>query len=184
MKDAIERYALKKKVNIRFPKNDKQRLRAVCSWKGCPWVLDASYNSKSDWFQIVTYNPTHACCLVLKSKRLSTARICDKYESTIKANPGWKARAMKETIQEDMGVEVSMTMVKRAKVKVIRKVMDARSGEYSRLFDYALELKRSETSPHKRRLKCDTNISPRRLITHLLHQMVHHRTTLRGNGQL
>ena len=31
--------------------------------------------------------------------------------------------------------------------------------------------------------KAYTNISPRRLITHLLHQMVHHRTTLRGNGQ-
>jgi hypothetical protein len=40
-----------------------------------------------------------------------------------------------------------------------------------------------EASPHKRRLKCDTNISPGRLMTHLLHQMVHRRTTLRGNGQ-
>ena len=40
-----------------------------------------------------------------------------------------------------------------------------------------------EASPHKMWLKCDTNISPRRLITHLLHQMVHHRTTLHGNGQ-
>ena len=40
-----------------------------------------------------------------------------------------------------------------------------------------------EASLHKRRLKCDTNISLRRLMTHLLHQMVHHRTTLRGNGQ-
>ena len=40
-----------------------------------------------------------------------------------------------------------------------------------------------EASPHKRRLKCDTNISPRRLMAHLLHQMVHHRTTLRGNRQ-
>ena len=29
----------------------------------------------------------------------------------------------------------------------------------------------------------EPNISPRRLITHLLYQMVHHRTTLRGNGQ-
>jgi hypothetical protein len=143
LKDAIAKYALKMKVNIRFPKNDNQRLRAVCSWKGCPWLLHASYNSKTDWFQIVTYNPNHACCPVLKNKRLSTARICDKYESTIKANPAWKARAMKETIQEDMGVEVSLTMVKRAKVKVIKKVMDARSGEYARLFDYALELKRS-----------------------------------------
>jgi hypothetical protein len=30
--------------------------------------------------------------------------------------------------------------------------------------------------------KCDTNISPRRLITHLLHQMVHYRTNCRGSG--
>ena len=40
-----------------------------------------------------------------------------------------------------------------------------------------------EASPHKRRLKCDTNISPRRLMTHSLHQMVHHRTTLCGSEQ-
>ena len=32
-------------------------------------------------------------------------------------------------------------------------------------------------------LKCVTNISPRRLMTHLLHQMVHYRTTLRGSEQ-
>ena len=40
-----------------------------------------------------------------------------------------------------------------------------------------------EASPHKRRLKCDINISPRRLMTHLLHQMVHYRTTLCGSEQ-
>ena len=48
----------------------------------------------------------------------------------------------------------------------------------------ALMLKPPEASPHKRRLKCVTNISPRRLMTHLLHQMVHHRTTLRGTEQI
>src|SRR6185436_9007749 len=41
----------------------------------------------------------------------------------------------------------------------------------------------SEASPHKRRLKCVTNISPRRLMTHLLYQMVHYHTTLRGSEQ-
>ena len=41
----------------------------------------------------------------------------------------------------------------------------------------------SGASPHKKRLKCDISISPSRLITHLLYQIVHHRTTLHGNGQ-
>lgn len=150
LKDAIERYALKKKINIRYVKNEQKRIRAVCRWKGCPWLLYASHNSRSDWFQIVTYNPNHACCPELKNKRLSTRRICDRYESTIKANPSWKAREMKETVQEDMGVDVSITMIKRAKTHVMKKIMDTQTGEYSKLFDYALELQRSNpgTSVH------------------------------------
>ena len=150
LKDAIERYALKMKINIRYVKNEQKRIRAVCRWKGCPWLLYASHNSRSDWFQIVTYNPNHACCPQLKNKRLSTSRICERYESTIKANPSWKARAMKETVQEDMGVDVSITMIKRAKARVMKKIMDTQTGEYSKLFDYALELQRSNpgTSVH------------------------------------
>ena len=41
-----------------------------------------------------------------------------------------------------------------------------------------------EASPHKRELKCDTNISPRRLMSHLLHQMVHYRTNLLGGHSI
>ena len=41
-----------------------------------------------------------------------------------------------------------------------------------------------EVSPHKRELKCDTNISPRRLMPYLLHQMVHYHTNLRGGHSI
>ena len=68
LKDAIERYALKMKINIKYKRNEKKRIRAVCRWKGCPWLLYASQNSRTDWFQIVTYNPNHACCPSLKIK--------------------------------------------------------------------------------------------------------------------
>ena len=74
--------------------------------------------------------PTMLSCPELKNKRLSTSRIYDKYESTVKANPSWKARAMKETVQEDTGVDESITMIKRAKAKVMKKIMDSQSGEY------------------------------------------------------
>ena len=56
-------------------------------------------------------------------------------------------------------------------------------AELLRVRGIALMSTADEASSHKRKLKCDTNICPRRLITHLLHQMVHHHTTLRGNGQ-
>jgi hypothetical protein len=41
-------------------------------------------------------------------------------------------------------------MIKRVKAKVMKTIMDSQSGEYSKLFDYALELNRSNpgTSEH------------------------------------
>ena len=60
---------------------------------------------------------------------------------------------------------------------------DGKLGHGFTSVDALEEIDIGEASPHKRRLKYDTNISPRRLMTHLLHQMVHHHTTLRGNGQ-
>ena len=50
LKDAVERYALKMKTNIKYVKNDLKRIRVVCRWKGCPWLLYTSHNSRSDWF--------------------------------------------------------------------------------------------------------------------------------------
>jgi len=50
LKDAIERYALKIKINIRYVKNEQKRIRTICRWKGCPWLLYASHNSRSNWF--------------------------------------------------------------------------------------------------------------------------------------
>ena len=52
LKDAIERYALKMKINIRYVKNEKKRIRAICRWKGCPWLLYASHNSRLIGFRL------------------------------------------------------------------------------------------------------------------------------------
>jgi hypothetical protein len=150
LKDAIERYTLKMKVNVRYVKNDKERIRLYVGGKVVPGFCMLHITLRSDWFQIVTYDPNHACCPELKNKRSSTSRICGKYESTVKANPSWKARALKEKVQEGISVDVSITMIKRVKAKVMKTIMDSQSGEYSKLFDYALELNRSNpgTSEH------------------------------------
>jgi len=57
---------------------------------------------------------------------------------------------MKETVQEDMGVDVSIIMIKRAKARVVKKIIDTQTGEYSKLFHCALELQCSNpgTSVH------------------------------------
>jgi hypothetical protein len=47
-KSAVIKYALAIKRHIAFLKDDKDRVRAKCTWKGCPWVIYAAQRSKCD----------------------------------------------------------------------------------------------------------------------------------------
>uniref|UniRef100_A0A8R7Q3N5 SWIM-type domain-containing protein n=1 Tax=Triticum urartu TaxID=4572 RepID=A0A8R7Q3N5_TRIUA len=55
----------------------------------------------------------------------------------------WKISSLKQHIQEDMFANVTIAQVKRAKKILMKKWLDARKGQYSRIFDYQLELLRS-----------------------------------------
>jgi hypothetical protein len=59
------------------------------------------------------------------------------------ANPTWKFSSMKQTVQEKMFADVSISKLKRAKGMVMQKVLDATKGQYQMLYDYQLELLRS-----------------------------------------
>ena len=70
-------------------------------------------------------------------------RIVERCEKMIRANPTWSLEAMKVTVQEEMFADVSIATLKRAKKIVLQKMLDATKGQYQRLFDYQLELLRS-----------------------------------------
>ena len=59
------------------------------------------------------------------------------------ANPMWKIDSMKATILQDMFADVSTLKCKHAKHLVVEKLMEGLKNEYARVFDYQLELLRS-----------------------------------------
>ncbi|XP_045089753.1 uncharacterized protein [Aegilops tauschii subsp. strangulata] len=50
-KQALVKYGLVNFHHLRFPKDEKKRVSAQCSWPGCPWSIYGSISSKSDWLQ-------------------------------------------------------------------------------------------------------------------------------------
>ena len=72
-------------------------------------------------------------------------RIVAKYEKFIMANPWWNFAQMKSTVLEEMFTDVSISKLKRAKTIVMQKAYDATKGQYELLYDYQLELLRSNS---------------------------------------
>jgi hypothetical protein len=131
-----------------FTKDEKKQIRAKCSWINCPWFIFASTRSDSDWFQVKTFNDVHVCSKRKDNRLVTGKRIADKYESIIKANPSWKLLSIKATALTDMGANVTLSKVKRAKAIVMRKIYESAKGEYSRMFEYQAEILRSNPRNH------------------------------------
>jgi alpha-galactosidase len=78
-KKAMTRYVLTEKKVVNFMKDDHKRVRVTCDWDSCPWVCLLSKNSRSDSWQIVTYESLHACPPRRDNKMVTTGRIAEKY---------------------------------------------------------------------------------------------------------
>lgn len=74
---------------------------------------------------------------------MTARRIAEKYEKFIIANPSWSFASMKQTVQEEMFADVNISKLKKAKAMVMHKALDAMKGQYQRIYDYQLELLRS-----------------------------------------
>lgn len=86
-KKAVINYGLSVRRHISFPKDERLRIRAKCSWNGCPWMIYGAQRTKCDWFQVCTYIDVHKCPQNKKNRLVTSRRIADKYDHLIKANP-------------------------------------------------------------------------------------------------
>lgn len=142
-KKALVKYGLKAHKHLHFQKDEKNRVRANCSWPGCKWLIYGSKTTRSDWFKVVTFIDEHSCP-PRRDNRLVTSNIIAKhYFSEIKDNPTWKVELIKKAVLKDLLADVSLSKCKRAKALVLKVALDSMKGEYSKVYDYQLELLRS-----------------------------------------
>jgi hypothetical protein len=141
-KKALVKYGLKTHRHLLFPKDEKNRVRATCSWQRCKWLIYGSKTSRSEWFKVVTFVDKH-CCPPMRDNKLVMSRIiANRYADVIRDNPTWKVELIKRAVLKDILADVSLSKCKRVKALVLQEALDATKGEYNRVYDYQLELLR------------------------------------------
>jgi alpha-galactosidase len=154
-KKAVTKHGLLERRFIRFLKNEGDRIIAKCDWATCQWRCMASVNSRCSSWQIASLNDDHTCPPRRDNRLVTAARIAEKYEKMIIANPTWSIEAMKTTVQEEMFADVHGSKLKRAKSIVMQRALDATKGQYKLMYNYQLELLRS--NPGSTVVKKDTD---------------------------
>ncbi|KAF8687404.1 hypothetical protein HU200_043094 [Digitaria exilis] len=142
-KKALIKYGLTTHRHLKFPKDEKNRVRVNCSWPGCKWLIYGSKTSRSEWFKVVTFIDEHSCPPRRDNKLVTSIRIAKRYFHEIKDNPTWKVELIKKAVLKDMLADVTIAKCKRAKGLVLKAALDSMKGEYSKVYDYRMELLRS-----------------------------------------
>ncbi|WVZ64352.1 LOW QUALITY PROTEIN: hypothetical protein U9M48_013885 [Paspalum notatum var. saurae] len=142
-KKALVKYRLKTHRHIVFVKDEKNKVRANCSWAGCKWLIYGSKTSISEWFKVVTFVDEHSCPPRKDNKLVTSSRIAKHYYPEIKDNPTWKVQLIKRAVLKDFLADIPIAKCKIGKQLVLKAALDSMKGEYTRVYDYQLELMRS-----------------------------------------
>jgi hypothetical protein len=114
-KKAVVRYGMKAHKSLKFVQDKKSKVRAICDWPGCQWLIYGSETTRSVWFKVVTFQDVHTCPPRRDNNLITSSVIAKHYYHQIKDNPTWKPALIKAAVQKDLFADVSILKCKRAK---------------------------------------------------------------------
>ena len=142
LREAINEYSVRNRVDIKLPRNDRTRVRAHCA-EGCPWNLYASWDSRVKSFVVKTYYGGHTCQKEWKVRKCTARWIICKYLESFRANDKMSITSLSRTIQKDWNLTPSRSKVARARRMTMRQIHGDEEQQFNSLWDYGQELRRS-----------------------------------------
>ncbi|XP_025653305.1 uncharacterized protein [Arachis hypogaea] len=126
--------------NIRFYKNDKVRVRAVCKCEDCPWIVYCRHDPSDGSWQIKTLVDNHTCARKRKNRAATLEWIVNKLYPKLRKHPKMKHREVYEWFVRKCNVKLNSSCITRA-LKASRKIVERDEiAQYGLIWDYAHEL--------------------------------------------
>ncbi|OMO98822.1 Transposase, MuDR, plant [Corchorus capsularis] len=144
-KHAVSLLAIKEKRHVKWVKNTKECVRGRCAAPNCPWFIYGAINNRLHTFQLRKFIDTHKCGEIYQNPRMTSKILAELLRNKIMANPFKPLDDIRTDAKADYGVEVYMSMVRRAKKKIMDAVVINYEEQYRVLSSYAKVVR--ETNP-------------------------------------
>ncbi|XP_020410864.1 uncharacterized protein LOC18790822 [Prunus persica] len=115
---------------------------------------DVVFHEKT--LQIKKYEGEHTCGIVWENPTVKSSWLRAKYMETLKSNPSWPVSSFMETVEKDYKTGVSRQQVYRAKERALRQIEGIYTEQYSRIWDYCEELRKTNPGTTTK-VQCDFN---------------------------
>ncbi|KAL0332737.1 UNVERIFIED_CONTAM: hypothetical protein Scaly_2175200 [Sesamum calycinum] len=142
-KKAVQSYAIKQKRSVKFTKNDSFRVYAVCSGDGCKWKIHANKLKNEETFQINLYQDEHTCPQVFNVRNVKTSWLSERYLQDFKSDPKRDVKGWRVDIMNQLRCHISRDQAYRAKRQALKKLEGSPEQQFTKLWDYAEELRRT-----------------------------------------
>ncbi|XP_059631698.1 uncharacterized protein LOC132274437 [Cornus florida] len=135
----VRETALKKRFDVKFIKNDGDRVNVVCK-NDCGWKIYASKPEDDDCLIVKTYVSEHTNCLWFQTNsQASSSYLANKYLEQLRSNPKMPLQTLKSTIACELNIDVSEHKVKRAKRKALKVIEGDEVEQYGKMREYSMK---------------------------------------------
>ncbi|KAK4263892.1 hypothetical protein QN277_029248 [Acacia crassicarpa] len=121
LKRAIDKYTITLGVNLKTVRSDKKTCKVLCE-DGCPFSLYTSTYGLSMGWQVKSLAYEHICVCVHKNPRAFTMWLAEYFKEKVQEAPQFKTKEMKNEVQRDLKVCVSVHKCKRTKKKIMEEM--------------------------------------------------------------
>ncbi|OMO59015.1 Transposase, MuDR, plant [Corchorus capsularis] len=142
-KHAVSLMAIKANKAVYWAKNDAKRVRPKCKNEKCTWMIYAAWNKALNSLQVRDFQKDHHCNKIFKNKLMTQKIMVEIWQAKITKEPFMRNKAIVKTMTDDWGVNVNLSMVRRAKKEIFDQIVLNYEKEFGQLNNYANELKRT-----------------------------------------
>jgi len=143
--DAVRKFVVHSGRDLNFDKNDKRRVKVICRGKqgSCESQMYCAKIPGEETWQLRRIKGKHTCSREYKLRIMNSDWLGDKLNSRVKDNPTLKLKTIMNKSHEKWNMEVCWSKAYKARAKAIDLVDGSFREQYTRIYDYAHELMRS-----------------------------------------
>ncbi|XP_072071863.1 uncharacterized protein [Arachis hypogaea] len=153
---------------LRWIKNDNERVRVGCMDDECPWLVHLSYNKSLQCYQVNTYKNDHTCARDMGSNAADQHWISLKVEKRMSTQPHMRTSEAIDFLREEFSLTAHPKMVYRAVRESRERIMGNEREQYSNVKDYLFDILRS--NPGSRAELCGLLLALKSVIPNAHHR--------------